>query len=164
MIKPGSLRETLVAAIAPRHPAYRTDAALMHMVALDVGFGATGRPGTAFEYRYTLAISVFDFPGQPEEISVPLMLWVQRWQHDLITDPTRSRDLSIDVEFLESKKVDVIVRLRLTEVVRFVPTQSGGHEVTFVPEPLPMFLADGAPLHRVYLDGELIASCAHDVP
>lgn len=160
MRKPGRLRAALTEALEGRHPAYRTDPSLMHMVALDVGMAASGRPGTAFQYQYTLALGIMDFTGNPEEVSVPLLIWVQRWQHDLLTDPKRAADLTMDVEYLESGKVDLIIRLKLTEAVRFVPRAEGGHDVIFAEEPVPMLLQTGEPLHRVYLEGELIAACS----
>lgn len=161
MKKPASLREALEAALDARHDIRRNPDRL-HMVALDIVTLAREGAGLGFSYRYTLALTLFDFAGEPEEVSVPLLLWIQRWQHDLLGNNARSEQgWSMDVEFLDNAKVDILIRLPLTEDMKFALREDqSGHDVVTVPEPVPMALEHGvSPLHTVYLHDQVVARC-----
>ncbi|MBO9500760.1 phage tail protein [Brevundimonas sp. A19_0] len=159
MKKPNSLRAYLSESLDPRH-GLKTDPYRLHMVATDLGIFASARPGQAFEYRYTLELALLDFAGDPAEITVPLMLWIQRWQHDLISSPeATARGINLTVEMLSPDKVDVHIDLKLTESYRIEARPGGGHDVVYLEPPAPLAFADGPPLHIVYLDGAVIARC-----
>jgi hypothetical protein len=170
MNKPRSLHTALTAALDPRHNLSARPADF-HMKIVNLTPQASGRPGNGFVYKYTLALGLLDFAGNTSEIVVPLMRWIERWQHDLLLKPDA---FSMEVDFLADDMVDVLVRLDLTEVVRFVPRPvepgepgqpgqpggpSGAVDLVFVEEPLPFALQEGAPLHAVYLDDNLLVHC-----
>lgn len=155
MKKPHSLREALTKALDPKHRISDRPADF-HMKVVDLSPQASSRPGQGFLYKYTLVLGFLDFAGSSAEITVPLMRWIQRWQHDLLAT---DQPFSMDVDLLSDSLIDAIIRLQLTEVVRYVDRDDGDVDVEFVEEPVPMALRDGAPLHAVYLDDELIAHC-----
>ena len=155
MNKPQSLRDALSAALEAKHRLSERPGDF-HMKVVDLRPEVTGRPGQGFAYRYTLALGFLDFAGSSSEIVVPLLRWIQRWQHDLLV---RAEPFTMEVDFLSDSLVDVLIRLELTETVRYVTREDGGVDLIFENDPLPMALQDGPPLHAVYLNGELIAHC-----
>lgn len=159
MKKPHTLRAALVEALDARH-GLRTDPYRLQMAATKLGLFASARPGQAFEYRYTLEIAMLDFAGDPAEVSVPLLLWIQRWQHDLISSPeATARGMDLTFELLDEDKYDIHIDLRLTEAYRFEPRAGGGHDLVYLEPPEPLAMEDGPPLHIVYLDDAVIARC-----
>ncbi len=159
MRKPPSLRAALVAALDAKHR-YSERPADLHMVMQDATPVADGRPGLAYVWHYTLAIGFLDFTGSPDEIAVPILTWLQRWQHDAFATADKLKNaFSMDVEFMADDVVDVMVRLKLSEVVTLVPRPGGGADLTRPDEPMPFALIEGVPLHAVYLDDQLILHC-----
>lgn len=162
MKKPHLLREALTAALDGKHHV-RANPHLIDITVTDLNLLASGRPGAGFQYRYTLQIILMDFAGEAEEVTVPLMIWVERYQHELVaSQDAATKGLVMTVKLLESGKSDILIDLQLTESLRFTPRtleNGGGYDVVFADEPLPMALEEGAPLHVVYLDGEVIARC-----
>lgn len=159
MHKPGSLRDTLVAALA-RHK-LNDDPARLHMAIVNGRPRALARAGgPAFEFAYTLRLTLLDFAGDPAEVIFPLLFWIQRWQHELLQNHDKARDgIEIELDLLDNKKVDVMIDLPLTERVRL----NGDGVIEYPEEPIPPAFETGAPLHRVYADGEILGACAHQV-
>ncbi|MDO9607221.1 MAG: phage tail protein [Brevundimonas sp.] len=160
MRKPASLRAALVAALDARHR-YSERPADLHMVMQNATPIADGRPGMAYMWEYTLAIGFLDFTGAPDEIALPILVWLRRWQGDAFGTPERLKAaFNMDVEFMSDGVVDVLVRLKLTENVNVVPRPGGdGADLVRPEEPVPFALRDAAPLHAAYLDGEQIVHC-----
>ena len=158
MKKLHSLRSALTAAMDKRHGL--DDWSRLQVMASNLNLVASARPGSAFQQAYTIELHFPGFSGDPIEISVPLLLWVQRHQHDLLSAPEAS-ERGIDATFipLNAESYDVHIAIQVTENVRFTPRPDGGHDVVYLDEPMPMALEDGPPLHAVYLDGELILHC-----
>lgn len=160
MRKPPSLRAALVAALDAKHR-YSERPADLHMVMQNATPIADGRPGMAYMWEYTLAVGFLDFNGSPDEIALPILVWLRRWQGDAFHTPEKLKAaFNMDVEFMSDDVVDVLVRLKLTEIVNMVPRPGGdGADLTRPEEPVPFALRDGAPLHAAYLEGELILHC-----
>nr|WP_314121382.1 phage tail protein [uncultured Brevundimonas sp.] len=159
MRKPNSLRAALVAALDAKHR-FSERPADLHMVMQDATPVADGRPGMAYVWHYTLAIGFLDFTGSPDEIALPILTWLQRWQPDAFATADKLKNVfNLDVEFMADDIVDVMVRLKLSEVVSMVGRPDGGMDLTRPEEPMPFALIGGPPLHAVYLEGELILHC-----
>ena len=159
MKKPLSLRQALTAALDAKHFISQNQGSLL-MVATDATMMASGRPGAGFQYVYTLQISLLDFAGDPTEVTIPLLLWLERYQHELLASPeAAAQGIRITFEFLDDSKYDIHVDLKLTEAVAFTPREGGGHDAVFRDEPLPMALEQGSPLHAIFLNGELLLHC-----
>lgn len=117
--------------------------------------------GLGFAYSYTLVMSVLDFAHSIDEIMIPLLLWIRRWQPDLLSLTADQGGIAFEIDDLDDHKVDVMIRIPVNEVVSLIPGASGGYDLKRPEEPLPFALqAETAePLHVVYLDGEVIAHC-----
>lgn len=156
MKKPPSLRAALTAALNPKHH-LSADASRLLMVATNARTLASGRPGSGFEYQYTLELTFLDFVGDPAEITVPLLLWIQRWQPQMLAGlDAVTKGMNMTFELIDNEKFDAHIELQLTEAVRFAPRPGGGHDVVFLEEPEPMAFAGGPPLTTVYLNDQLL--------
>ncbi|MGQ3044539.1 MAG: phage tail protein [Brevundimonas aurantiaca] len=159
MRKPDSLRAALVAALDAKHR-YSERPADLHIMIQDATPVADGRPGRAYVWHYTLVAGFLDFTGAPDEIALPILTWLQRWQPDLFASPERLKAaFNMEVEFLADDVVDVMVRLKLTEVVTMIDRPGGGLDLVRPEEPMPFALQEGSLLHAVYLDDALILHC-----
>lgn len=161
MIKPQSLRAALTASLDVRHHISQNADRLI-MAASNGRLLTSGRPGQAYQQAYTLQISLLDFAGQPEEVEIPLLVWLQRYQNDLISAAAAAdTGLNLTYDLLEAGKYDIHIDLKLTETVAFSARSDGGYDVVFPEEPEPMLFGDnaGEPLHAIYLDGVQIMHC-----
>lgn len=161
MIKPQSLRAALTASLDERHH-INQNADRLIMAISNGRLLTSGRPGQAYQQSYTLQISLLDFVGQPEEVEIPLLVWLQRYQNDLIsTAAAADSGLNLTYDLLDAGKYDIHIDLKLTETVAFTSREGGGYDVVFPSEPEPMLFEEGRgePLHAVYLDGVQILHC-----
>lgn len=157
MIKPASLRDHLAAAI----PELARDPDRLLVFIKDGSVVATYAPGLSFEYRYTLHMIVTDFAGHPDAIMVPLLEWLTRHQSELLANPDLRERIAFDAELLANDKVDLEIKLPLTERVGVHARTGGGYDVEHYPEPeLEAALPGGR--WDVYLKGEWIGGW--DVP
>ena len=132
MIKPASLRAAIEAALPDlkRNP----DRLL---VFIDEGsIRCTGAPSLSFEYGYTLQIVVTDYAEHADTIMVPVLAWVAVNQPDLLQNPDRQRDgIRFEADLLDHAKMDLSVRLQLTERVIVADLPDGSRTATHVGEP-----------------------------
>lgn len=134
MKKPASLRAALVAAL----PALATDPDKL-LVFIDQGsIASTFVPGGSFEYSYVLNVILTDYAGDPALVMVPLLMWVRVNQSDLMDNPDRRADgITFEADILDNAKVDLSLKLRLTERVVVKPIGDGQLEITHPDEPQP---------------------------
>ncbi|GLK49616.1 hypothetical protein GCM10017620_25890 [Brevundimonas intermedia] len=160
MKKPESLLAALVAALEAKHH-IKGDSSRLQMVMSNVRPEVSGRPGTGFQLAYTVEIHMPDFNGSPLEVVVPMLRWIERWQHDLVASADKAAK-AIDMTFvrLDDRRYDLHAAVDLTEVFRYEGRPDGGQDLVVVDEPMPMALETGDPLHAVYLDDELIMHCS----
>jgi hypothetical protein len=153
MIKPDSLRAALTAAI----PQLARDPDTL-MVFIDGGrLVGTYAPGLSFEYQYTLNVILTDYAGDPDAIMIPLLLWIRTQQLELLDNLDDRQDgITFEADILANDKIDLSLKLRLTERVIVTDNGTGKLTATHAPEPQP----DGPypPQHwQLYLRGDLVA-------
>lgn len=134
MIKPESLRAALVAAV----PHLRRNPDRLLIFADEGSVAATFAPGLSFEWRYTLNLIVTDFAGHPDAIMVPLLAWVRDNQPELLANPARQGDITFEADIIDSDKLDLSIKLKLTERVGVHARADGsGVDVEHYHEPSP---------------------------
>lgn len=151
MLKPGSLREHLTAAV----PFLRQNPDKL-LVFIDQGtLASTFAPGFSFEYRYVLRLIFTDFAAHPDAIMVPLLEWLRRHQPELLANPANRDQVAFEADVLANDKVDLEIKVPLTERVGVHARQGGGFEVEHYPE--PDFGNDARVSHwEIFLRGEKI--------
>lgn len=112
--------------------------------------------GLGFEYHYTIEILITDFAESPDVLIVPLLIWLQTHQPDLLLDPVRrDQATTFKAEIIDHDKIDIMLTLELSERVLVHPTL-GGYQCEHCDEPQLPDLS--GPLGwEIYLKGELIA-------
>ena len=107
------------------------------MVFIDQGvIRSTAAPGLSFEYSYTLNIILTDYPGHPDAVAIPLLAWVLVNQRDLIENLEKGKDaISFEADVLDSSKVDLSIKLPLTERVVIGQDGEGATTITHPAEP-----------------------------
>lgn len=153
MIKPDSLRAHLTAAL----PELIRDPDKL-LVFIDSGsLVGTYAAGLSFEYRYTLNLILTDYAGHPDAVAVPLLIWIAQHQPELLANTSLRGQITFEADLLANDKVDLDIKIPLTERVGVHAREAGGYDVEHYPEPqLEPYLE--AEHWEVYLKGELIAS------
>lgn len=132
MIKPGSLREALTAAV----PDLARNPEKLHLFVDEGRVVATGGRTISFEYQYTLTLIVVDFGGSSDAIMVPLLAWLRANQSELFFNPDRQRDgVKFEADILNHSTVDLAIKIPLTERVT-VQVDGQSYRVTHQPEPV----------------------------
>lgn len=160
MYKPKSLVDALVAALDAKHH-IKGDSTRLQLVISNVRPLVSARPGSGFGLAYMVEICMPDFNGSPMEVIVPLLRWLERWQHDVVANADKAAK-AIDMTFvrLDDTRYDLHASIELTEFFNYAERPDGeGHDVVPRIDPPPMALETGEPLHAVFLDGELILHC-----
>lgn len=114
MNKPNSLRQHLLATVPDL-----TNDPDRFLVFIDSGSTrSTAAPGLSFEYSYTLNVILTDFAAHPDTVFIPLLAWLLRHQPELLTNLEKGKDaIAFEVDILDNSKVDMSIKLPLTERV-----------------------------------------------
>jgi hypothetical protein len=124
-------------------------------VFLDAGtIRRTGTNSLSFEYGYTLNVMLLEFPGHPDAVAIPLLAWVMENQRDLMDNPERAKTaITFEADILDSNKVDLSIKLPVTEAVIVKRQDNGTLLVTHPDEPqLEPFLPAGT--WSLYANGD----------
>ncbi|GLO54773.1 tail protein [Pseudomonas putida] len=153
MNKPDSLRNHLLTAV----PELRNDPDRL-LVFIDNGtVRSTVAVGLSFEYAYTLNVMLTDFAGHPDALMIPLLAWLMVNQHELIANLEKGKEaISFEADVLDNSKVDLSIKLALTERVIVKKQDDGTLQVSHPDEPqLEPFLPAGD--WKLFAGGELLA-------
>lgn len=153
MNKPESLRTHLLAAVPElKHNPDRL------LVFIDDGtIRSTAAPGLSFEYSYTLNVILTDYPGHPDAVAIPLLAWLLVNQPELLTNLEKGKTaIAFEADILDNSKVDLSIKLPLTERVIVKKLEGSALEVTHPDEPqLEPFLEAGT--WQLFAEGMLLA-------
>ncbi len=162
MNKPSALRAHLLAAVPELHK--NPDRLL---VFIDNGtIRSTAAPGLSFEYSYTLNIILTDYAGHPDAVAIPLLAWLLVNQPELLTNLEKGKTaIAFEADVLDNSKVDLSLKLPLTERVIVKKQDDGSLQVNHPNEPElfeETFTLDGLRLETP--SGELIAQWGAPTP
>ena len=156
MNKPSALRAHLLAAVPELHK--NPDRLL---VFIDNGsIRSTAAPGLSFEYSYTLNVILTDYAGHPDAVAIPLLAWLLVNQPELLTNLEKGKTaIAFEADVLDNSKVDLSLKLPLTERVIVKKQEDGSLQVSHPDEPQlfeETFTLDGLRIETP--DGEVIAA------
>lgn len=97
---------------------------------------ATGEP--SFMYRYTIQVLAVDFPGQVDDLMLPIMAWVWHYQPDLLLNPDNNRKVEFDADIISDDMADVLFKVPVWERV-MVENVNGKPVATHLAEDRPRF-------------------------
>ncbi|MFG9064115.1 phage tail protein [Pseudomonas aeruginosa] len=132
MNKPSALRAHLLAAVPELHK--NPDRLL---VFIDNGtIRSTAAPGLSFEYSYTLNVILTDYAGHPDAVAIPLLAWLLVNQPELLTNLEKGKTaIAFEADVLDNSKVDLSLKLPLTERVIVKKQDDGSLQVSHPDEP-----------------------------
>lgn len=162
MNKPNSLRDHLLAAVPELHK--NPDRLL---VFIDNGtIRSTAAPGLSFEYSYTLNVILTDYAGHPDAVAIPLLAWLLVNQPELLTNLEKGKTaIAFEADVLDNSKVDLSLKLPLTERVIVKKQDDGSLQVSHPNEPElfeETFTLEGLRLETP--SGEVIAQWGEPTP
>ena len=162
MNKPSALRAHLLAAVPELHK--NPDRLL---VFIDNGtIRSTAAPGLSFEYSYTLNVILTDYAGHPDAVAIPLLAWLLVNQPELLTNLEKGKTaIAFEADVLDNSKVDLSLKLPLTERVIVKKQDDGSLQVSHPNEPQlfeETFTLDGLRLETP--SGEVIAQWGEPTP
>lgn len=162
MNKPSALRAHLLVAVPELHK--NPDRLL---VFIDNGtIRSTAAPGLSFEYSYTLNIILTDYAGHPDAVAIPLLAWLLVNQPELLTNLEKGKTaIAFEADVLDNSKVDLSLKLPLTERVIVKKQDDGSLQVSHPNEPElfeETFTLDGLRLETP--SGEVIAQWGAPTP
>lgn len=132
MNKPTSLRDHLLSKVPELHN--NPDRLLVFID--DGSVRCTAAATLSWEYRYTLQIILTDYPGHPDNVMLPLLAWVRVHQNELLANLDKANEgLQFEADIIDASKVDLSIKLPLTERVVIGLDGAGNTTITHPPEP-----------------------------
>ena len=157
MDKPSSLRDTLTKAL----PAVKKDPQKLAIFVTGGRVIHTGTDSLSFEYAYTLRALLLDYTGHADAVMAPLVWWMKQNQPEVFDNPERrARAIRFEVEYLNTKAMDLQIDLDLTESVLSRPRVDGppgALNLIHKKEPPPQLAILQAEHWEVYLRDEKLA-------
>lgn len=132
MNKIGHLRAALVAAL----PEFETNPDRL-VIFVDKGrLVSRLTPGLGYEWRYIVRIEFHDFTRSPDDIAVPLLLWLRENQLERLLDFAREDNaLGFAADIIDETTWDIVFSFELTEAVQVTTKPAGGWDIIPLPEP-----------------------------
>ncbi|AMR15399.1 phage tail protein [Klebsiella quasipneumoniae] len=97
---------------------------------------ATGE--ASFMYHYTIQVLVVDFPGQIDDLMLPLLAWAWQQQPDLLLNPDNNRKVEFDADIVNDDVADILFKVPVWERV-MVTNSNGAPKAEHLAESRPRF-------------------------
>ncbi|SLN79559.1 phage tail protein [Klebsiella pneumoniae] len=97
---------------------------------------ATGE--ASFIYHYTIQVLAMDFPGQIDDLMLPLLGWVWEQQPDLLLNPDNNRKVEFDADIVNDDVADILFKVPVWERV-MVTDDNGTPKAEHLAESCPRF-------------------------
>lgn len=101
---------------------------------------STGAPSRSFEWRYTMNLLITDYAGDPNILWSALLDWVRVNQSALLDAHSLHEQIRFEVDILADDKVDLDIKLPLTENVLAGFDDDGRPTVEATDEPTPTWM------------------------
>ncbi len=155
MNKPESLRAHLLASV----PELKNNPDRL-LIFIDNGrIRCTAAVSLSFEYAYDLQVILTDYAGHPDAVMLPLLGWLRVNQSELLANLTKAEEgIQFEADIIDASKVDLALKLPLTERVVVRKEENGTYDVTHPGEPqyTPQIEVEGD--IEIYAGGELLTS------
>ena len=97
---------------------------------------ATGE--ASFMYHYTIQVLAVDFPGQIDDLMLPLLAWAWEQQPDLLLNPDNNRKVEFDADIVNDDVADILFKVPVWERV-MVTDDNGTPKAEHLAESRPRF-------------------------
>lgn len=132
MKKHDSLRAALTAAL----PELAREPNALAIMIEQGSIAARHGPNLGWEYRYDCHLVLIDYRAAPEQLFLPLLLWLRIHQPDLLLNHDRgAQAIKFTLDVIDQEAVDIEIVLPLTEAVDVLPQPDGSYRMTIRDEP-----------------------------
>lgn len=132
MKKHDSLRAALTAAL----PELARDPNALAIYIEQGSIAARHGGNLGWEYRYDCYLQLLEFRHAPEQLFLPLLLWLRTHQPDLLLNHDRGLTaIKFSLDVVDQQSVDIEIILPLTEAIDVLPQQDGSYRMTERDEP-----------------------------
>lgn len=97
---------------------------------------ATGE--SSFMYLYPIQVLAMDFPGQLDDLMLPLLSWVWENQPDLLLNPDSNKKIEFDADIVSDNSADILLKVPVWERV-MVTIENGKPVAKHLAESKPRF-------------------------
>ncbi|CAI2488046.1 P2 phage tail completion protein R (GpR) [Serratia ficaria] len=97
---------------------------------------ATGE--SSFMYLYPIQILAMDFPGDLDELMLPLLAWVWECQPDLLLNPDKNKRIEFEADIVSDNTADILLKVPVWERV-MVTVENGKPVAQHLAEDKPRF-------------------------
>lgn len=97
---------------------------------------ATGE--SSFMYLYPIQVLAMDFPGQLDDLMLPLLAWVWENQPDLLLNPDSNKKIEFDADIVSDTIADILLKVPVWERV-IVTIENGKPVAQHLAEDKPRF-------------------------
>lgn len=157
--KPDSLKEALTSVLDVRHHISDNPDRLQIEI-LEGTVHATAAPGFGFRYAYEIAVGVLDYTGELDEIMIPLLLWLERWETDYLQNHAQTqRGIRFERQRLNDEAANIMFTLQLTEAVSFQKREDGGYDAVHRRSQPRSDTGFAAPFKRLFANGIEVGQC-----
>lgn len=99
---------------------------------------STSITSPSFEYRYEAEVLLTDYADHVDKAVVACLLWARLNEPDVFARYHQGKDgLSFEAELIDEKKIDLVIRLPLTERVIVRELETGEVTIEHIGEPSP---------------------------
>ena len=138
MKKIQSLRTALTAAL----PELQTDPDRLRLWVEDGSASSRQTQSLGFGFTYRANLLIEEASTDIALIALPIFIWLRVHQPELLRPGAEG--FSFEVDILDNRCADILIRLQLTENITVGTREEGGWDVNYQDEPDPLF-DDGLP-------------------
>lgn len=110
--------ELLRAAIVAHNPFFKQEPDRLEVYVTKGNVLASGTPSPSFAYKYELNVLAMDYPGDLDDLTIPILQWALEYQSELIFNPARRENgISFDAEILKNGTADILFVINASENV-----------------------------------------------
>lgn len=93
---------------------------------------------SSFMYLYPIQVLAMDFPGQLDDLMLPLLAWVWENQPDLLLNPDSNKKIEFDADIASDDTADILLKVPVWERV-MVTIENGKPVAQHLAEAKPRF-------------------------
>lgn len=132
MKKHDSLRAALTAAL----PELARDPDALSIYIDKGSVAARHGSNLGWEYRYDCHLVLINYRAAPEQLFLPLLLWLRTNQPELLLNLQNGLSaIQFSLDVVDQQSVDIEIMLPLTEAIDVLPQQDGSYRMTERDEP-----------------------------
>ncbi|TDS93414.1 phage tail protein [Erwinia rhapontici] len=110
--------ELLRAAIVAHNPFFKQEPDRLEVYVTKGNILASGTASPSFAYKYELNVLAMDYPGDLDDLAIPLLQWALEYQSELLFNPARRENgISFDAEILNNGTADILFVINASENV-----------------------------------------------